>query len=87
MTFIDVLFRKLDDPSFRELCLLHLDFAKSFDKVPHGQLIGMLENSGLEAKLMNFFCSRNWNQKLLVLISSQTSDVRAVSGGVYQAAN
>ena len=84
MTFIDVLILKLDD---RELSLLHHDFAKAFDEVPHGQLNGMLENSGLGGKLLKRFCFQNSNRKQLVSISCKKSDENLVSDGVYQASN
>jgi hypothetical protein len=64
--------------------VFYLDFAKAFDKVPHGRLIVKLESKGISGNVKNWI--ENWlaDRTQKVLVEGELSEEEAVKSGVPQ---
>jgi hypothetical protein len=64
--------------------VFYLDFAKAFDKVPHGRLIVKLESKGISGNVKNWI--ENWlaDRTQKVLVEGELSEEEAVKSGVQQ---
>ncbi len=68
----------------RLLDIVHLDFRKAFDKVPHNKLMFKVNQLGIAGNVHNWI--ENWlsNRKQRVVINGTTSDWVPVINGVLQ---
>ena len=52
LLFLDRVYKRFDNEAIKDLSILYLDFAKTFDTVPHNILIKKLCNIGVGGKLI-----------------------------------
>jgi hypothetical protein len=64
--------------------VIFLDFAKTFDKVPHRRLIHKLEAYGVRGELLNWIRDFLSHRKQRVVMGREESDWESVSSGVPQ---
>ena len=64
--------------------ILHFDFAKAFDSVPHNRLISKLQGCGISGKLLAWVKNFLVGRKQKVVLNSHASDWSSVSSGVPQ---
>ena len=63
---------------------IYLDFAKAFDKVPHGRLINKLEAYGFNGNLLNWVRDFLNDRKQRVVINGISSNMESVTSGIPQ---
>jgi hypothetical protein len=82
LTFQEVITRCIDEAI--PVDVFYLDFAKAFDKVPHGRLIVKLESKGVTGNVKKWI--ENWlaDRTQRVLVEGEMSDEEAVKSGVPQ---
>jgi hypothetical protein len=64
--------------------IFYLDFAKAFDKVPHGRLLVKLESKGVTGNLKNWVADWLADRTQRVLVEGEMSEEAAVKSGVPQ---
>ena len=64
--------------------IIYLDFAKAFDKVPHGRLIQKLHAHGVTGKILTWIQSWLTDRKQRTVLNGETSDWAPVESGVPQ---
>jgi hypothetical protein len=82
LTFQEEITRCIDEAL--PVDVFYLDFAKAFDKVPHGRLIVKLESKGITGNVKN--CIENWlaDRTQRVLVEGELSEEEAVKSGLPQ---
>ena len=53
--FMDKITRILDEGSSADI--FYLDFAKAFDKVPHGRLLAKMKSKGIDGEVYDWIAS------------------------------
>jgi len=64
--------------------IVYLDFAKAFDKVPHGRLVKKLESLGIAGNILKWIQSWLLGRRQRVVISGSGSQWKEVQSGVPQ---
>ena len=64
--------------------ILYLDFAKAFDKVPHGRLSAKLKASGIDGKLLKWIEEWLTDRRQRVVLNGKHSGWSSVLSGVPQ---
>mgnify|MGYP003477484535 FL=1 len=82
LEYLETVTSLLDDN--QPVDVIYLDFAKAFDKVPHGRLAAKLEALGIGGNVLNWI--KNWltNRRQRVNINGELSSWIAVLSGVPQ---
>ena len=62
--------------------VIYLDFAKTFDKVPHRRLLLKLEANGISGKVLHWIQSWLTGRLQRVVLNSSVSDLMSVTSGV-----
>ena len=82
LVFLDLVTDSLDNQD--NVDVIYLDFAKAFDKVPHGRLLDKLKSHGIDGKVWVWLKEWLKGRKQRVCISGCRSDWRDVTSGVPQ---
>ena len=82
LDFLETVIKDLDVGN--SVDIVYLDFAKAFDKVPHGRLIRKLEAHGIRGKLLKWIESWLHNRRQKVKIEDEYSEWIKVTSGVPQ---
>ena len=67
-----------------EVDVVHIDFRKTFDSVPHNQLLVKLWNTGITGTLWKWFKSYSYNRVQCISINNCLSNCLPVLSGVPQ---
>ena len=82
LSFFDEVSKSID--SGTAVDAIYLDFAKAFDKVPHGRLLHKLEKYGIRGQLLNWIKAWLSGRSQRVCLEGTVSDWVAVISGVPQ---
>ena len=82
LEFLDKITRAVDEGV--SVNAVFLDFAKAFDKVPHGRLIEKLKSHDMRGKLLLWIQEWLKNRKQRVCIQGENSEWRPVWSGIPQ---
>jgi len=82
LAFLDKVTRSQEEGD--SVDVIYLDFAKAFDKVPHGRLRAKLSSHGIQGRVWNWISGWLSNRKQRVCMQGRTSTWRPVTSGVPQ---
>jgi len=82
LAFLDKVTRSQEEGD--SVDVIYLDFAKAFDKVPHGRLRAKLSSHGIQGKVWNWISGWLSNRKQRVCMQGRASTWRPVISGVPQ---
>ena len=77
-------YKHLDDPDCKAVCLFAMDFSKAFDSVKHDLLAVKLKNMGLNVYLTNWYLNFLKERQQRVVWSDIVCDWKAVNKGTTQ---
>ena len=83
LLFLDLLYNEIDEKE-NELFVLHLDFKKAFDSVPHDLLLQKIEDEGIGGNVLKIIASYLSNHKQYVKVNNSVSETVPVTSGVPQ---
>ena len=64
--------------------VIHLDFSKAFDKVPHKRLLTKISGYVVQGKVLNWISEFMKNRNQEVTVNGIPSDLRNVTSGIPQ---
>ena len=82
LTVLEKWTKALDDGD--EVDVAFLDFAKAFDKVPHGRLMDVLEHYGIKGQILRWIKEFLKNRQMRVCLQGHSSEWMRVTSGVPQ---
>ena len=82
LQFLDHVTRCIDDEEYVDV--VYLDFAKAFDKVPHGTLLEKLDKHGIGGRVLNGISKWQNGRCQRVCVNGHYSTWRLVTSGVPQ---
>ena len=83
LTYLDKVYDAYDN-SNTQIFAVYMDFAKTFDTVPHSTLLKKLGNLGIKGKLLDVIASYLHNRKQFVRFNGHESFLLAVLSGIRQ---